>query len=62
MRPFRPNDRQLLKTYYEVPADVLEDRSRLSEWADAAVRCAGDAAAGARAVRSGRARSAARAR
>jgi DNA transformation protein len=60
MRPFRPNDRQLLKTYYEVPADVLEDRRRLSEWAEAAARCAGDAAAGA--VRPGRAGSAARAR
>src|SRR5688572_27716725 len=25
MKPFAPNERQLLKTYYEVPADVLED-------------------------------------
>jgi len=40
MRPFRPNDRQLLKTYYEVPADVLEDRSLLAAWAEAAANCA----------------------
>ena len=36
MRPFRPNDRQLLKTYYEVPADVLEDRAEVLRWAEAA--------------------------
>ena len=41
MTPFRPNDRQLLKTYYEVPADVLEDRAQLTAWAGAAAGCAG---------------------
>jgi DNA transformation protein len=41
MEPFRPNDRQLLKSYYEVPADVLENRDELSRWADAAARAAG---------------------
>jgi DNA transformation protein len=48
MRPFQPNDRQLLKTYYEVPADVLEDRDRLVAWAEAAAGCAdrGEAGAG----------------
>ena len=40
MRPFRPNDRLLLKTYYEVPADVLENRERLTAWAAEAARCA----------------------
>ena len=41
MRPFRPNDRQVLKTYFEVPADVLESRTELCRWAEAATRCAG---------------------
>ena len=41
MRPFRPNDRQLLKTYYEVPADVLENRHELRRWAEVAARAAG---------------------
>jgi DNA transformation protein len=33
MKPFRPNARQTLKSYYEVPADVLEDRETLARWA-----------------------------
>lgn len=33
MEPFRPNPRQTLKRYYEVPADVLEDRGELARWA-----------------------------
>jgi DNA transformation protein and related proteins len=40
MKPFRPSDKQVLKTYYEVPADVLEDREQLTEWAQLAVGCA----------------------
>jgi DNA transformation protein and related proteins len=36
MKPFRPNPKQTLKTYYEVPADILEDRELLARWADAA--------------------------
>ena len=55
MRPFRPNDRQLLKTYYEVPADVLDDRRRLTEWAEVAARCAGDGRMPARAGKTRRA-------
>lgn len=35
--PFRPNARQTLKSYYEVPADVLEDRARLTAWAERAL-------------------------
>jgi len=35
MRPFRPSDRQVLHTYYEVPPDVR------AGWADAAARAAG---------------------
>lgn len=45
MGPFRANDKQLLRTYYEVPPDVLEDRDALAAWADAAARCAAAARA-----------------
>jgi len=31
--PFRPNPRQTLGSYYEVPAAVLEDVSTLQAWA-----------------------------
>jgi len=33
MEPFKPNKKQISKNYYEVPADVLEDRERLLEFA-----------------------------
>lgn len=33
MEVFQPNDRQKLKNYFEVPADVIEDRMTLTEWA-----------------------------
>ncbi len=33
MKPFRPNARQTLKTYYEVPVDVMEDAEQLVVWA-----------------------------
>ncbi len=33
MKPFRPNVRQTLKTYYEVPVDVTEDAEQLVAWA-----------------------------
>ena len=36
MEPFRPNERQMLKRYYEVPAEVVEDADRLAEWAERA--------------------------
>ena len=32
MQPFRPNSKQTLKNYYEVPAEVLEDEDELAEW------------------------------
>ncbi|MBL7224431.1 MAG: TfoX/Sxy family protein [Candidatus Brocadiae bacterium] len=38
--PFRPSDKQTLKTYYEVPVDVLEDADRLAEWANVAMAVA----------------------
>ena len=40
MRAFKPNPRQRLTTYYEVPAEVLEDRETLLAWADEALRAA----------------------
>ena len=41
MRPFQPGDKQVLRTYYEVPADVIENRHELVAWAETAARCAG---------------------
>jgi len=37
MSPFRPNPRQTLVSYYEVPADVLDDAENLAVWARAAL-------------------------
>jgi DNA transformation protein len=39
MKSFRPNAKQTLKTYYQVPAEILEDAERLGEWAARAIRC-----------------------
>lgn len=36
MKPFRPGPSQTLKSYYEVPADVLEDAAEGARWARAA--------------------------
>jgi len=38
MKPFRPSAKQTLKTYYEVPLDIIEDQDELSAWAKKAVR------------------------
>jgi DNA transformation protein len=38
MRPFRPNERQTLTAYYEVPSDVVDDREALLSWAQEAIR------------------------
>ena len=38
MGPFRPNERQTLKSYYEVPPDVLDDPEALLSWAREAIR------------------------
>ena len=38
MKPFKPNARMTLKTYYEVPADILEDRDQARAWAAKAAR------------------------
>jgi DNA transformation protein len=39
MKPFRPNARQTLKSYYQVPQDVVEDMDILCKWAVQAVEC-----------------------
>ena len=38
--PFRPNARQTLRTYWEVPADVVENPEAAVDWARDAVACA----------------------
>ena len=38
--PFSPNERQTLKSYWEVPGEVLDDREVAVEWARDAVSCA----------------------
>jgi DNA transformation protein len=38
MKPFRPNTKQTLKSFYEVPIDVIEDVEQLNEWAEQSVR------------------------
>lgn len=37
MRPFQYAPGKFIRTYYEVPVDVLEDDGALSEWARAAI-------------------------
>lgn len=36
-RPFRPSGKQTLKSYYEVPAEILENAPELCAWARAAI-------------------------
>ncbi len=40
MGPFRPNERQTLKSYFEVPQDVLDDPEALLSWVKEAIRAA----------------------
>jgi DNA transformation protein and related proteins len=40
MGAFRPNERQTLKSYYEVPPDVRDDPEQLLSWAKEAIRAA----------------------
>lgn len=37
MKPFRPNAKQTLRSFYEVPVDVIEDAEVLTEWASRSV-------------------------
>ena len=39
MKPFRPNAKQTLKSYYQVPVEVLEDPDELCVWARRAIGC-----------------------
>jgi DNA transformation protein len=41
MGSFRPSERQHAKSYFEVPADTIEDRAELVERASAAIESAG---------------------
>ena len=38
MPPFRPNQRQTLTSYFEVPPEILADREALLSWAKEAMR------------------------
>jgi DNA transformation protein len=38
MGPFRPNAKQTLVTYYEVPVEIVEDCDALTAWAKRAIR------------------------
>ena len=38
MKPFRPNPKQTLKTYYEVPVEIVENAELLVQWANPAAR------------------------
>jgi DNA transformation protein len=38
MRPFRPNRKMTLKSYYEVPPEIAEDSDQLVAWASRAIR------------------------
>ncbi len=42
MEPFRPSPRQTLKSYYEVPVEILEDQDELVCWARKAAQCRGE--------------------
>ena len=37
MKPFRPNPKQTLKSFYEVPIDVIEDAEVSTQWATEAI-------------------------
>jgi DNA transformation protein len=39
MKPFRPNAKQSLKSYYQVPVEIIENGDRLCAWAQAAIHC-----------------------
>ena len=41
MTPFRPTVRHMLKSYYQVPVEIIEDADALCEWAVNAARCQG---------------------
>ncbi len=40
MKPFRPSPKQTLSSFYEVPADIIEQSEELAAWASGAVASA----------------------
>lgn len=36
-RPFEPSPGQILKSYYEVPPEIIEDRNLFADWADKSI-------------------------
>jgi DNA transformation protein len=38
MKPFRPNPKQTLKSFYEVPIEIIEDAEQLTSWAELSAR------------------------
>ena len=38
MQPFRPNIKQTLRMYYEVPDEMIEDPDHLASWAQDAIK------------------------
>lgn len=39
MKAFRPNAKQTLKSYYQVPVEIIEDADQLCQWAEKAIGC-----------------------
>jgi DNA transformation protein len=39
MKPFRPNANQTLRSYYQVPVEILEDSEQLRDWTVKAIHC-----------------------
>jgi DNA transformation protein len=40
MKPFRPSKNQTIKSYLQVPAEVIDSRDELEKWAKRAIRAA----------------------
>ena len=39
MKPFRPNAKQTLKSYYQVPVEIVENAEQLAQWAKRTIHC-----------------------
>ena len=39
MKPFRPNAKQTLRSYYQVPVGIIEDADQLAAWSRRAILC-----------------------
>ncbi len=39
MKAFRPNPKQTLKNYFEVPVEIIDEPERLAAWAKNAIQC-----------------------